>query len=99
MIRSCPLAVLLLILLPGLSWGQRRPAMVAPSPLLYVHFVGLPSAHVTYYAGTLTGRELEAGGVVGLRPGYIYRVKVSNLPGHPDLAVYPALEVRGTLQR
>jgi uncharacterized repeat protein (TIGR01451 family) len=98
MFRSRLLALLLLAAMPGLSWGQAHPAKPIPSPLLYVRFVGLPAARATYYPGTPTGHELEAGSVVGLRPGYIYRVKIGNIAGHPDWAIYPTLEVRGTLQ-
>jgi len=35
---------------------------------------------------------------VGLRPGYIYRLELSGLPGLPGVSFYPTLEVRGTLQ-
>jgi uncharacterized repeat protein (TIGR01451 family) len=34
---------------------------------------------------------------VGLRPGYIYRIKLTGLPGHPNESLYPTLEVRGSL--
>ena len=98
MCRSRLLPLVLLAVLPTLSGGQKPPALPSASPLLYVRFVGLESARVTYYPGSATGRELDAGSVVGLRPGYIYRVKLSNLPGHPGTALYPTLEVRGTLQ-
>jgi uncharacterized repeat protein (TIGR01451 family) len=34
---------------------------------------------------------------VGLRPGYLYRVKLSHFREYPGLALFPSLEVRGTL--
>ena len=35
--------------------------------------------------------------VMGLRPGYVYRFELSNLPYHPDKSIYPEVELRGTL--
>ena len=35
--------------------------------------------------------------VLGLRPGYVYRLQLTNLPYHPDRALYPEIEVRGVL--
>jgi uncharacterized repeat protein (TIGR01451 family) len=32
-----------------------------------------------------------------MRPGYLYRVGLSNLPDHPGVSIFPSLEVRGTL--
>src|SRR5947209_19208505 len=57
-----------------------------PAPLLYVRFVGPPGLHITFYPGDMPCREYEAPVVAGLRPGYLYRVKVWGLPGHPDQA-------------
>jgi uncharacterized repeat protein (TIGR01451 family) len=73
------------------------PPKPCPAPVLYVRFAGTPGLRVTYYAGGPAGQELEASAAVGLRPGYIYRVKVTGFPDHPGAAVYPTLEVRGTL--
>src|SRR5207249_3538074 len=57
----------------------------------------------TYYQGTPLGHTLPAGEVVGLRPGYCYRVKLtmSGLPGfrpNETVTLYPTLEVRGVVQ-
>jgi uncharacterized repeat protein (TIGR01451 family) len=52
---------------------------------------------MTFYPGGSEARDYAAPAVVGLRPGYIYRVKLTGLPGHPKEALYPTLEVRGTL--
>ena len=35
--------------------------------------------------------------VVGLRPGYRYRVMIREIPGMPEVALYPTIEVRGSL--
>src|SRR5207237_10364980 len=34
----------------------------------------------------------------GLRPGHMYRVKITGFRDFPNLTFYPTLEVRGTLQ-
>jgi uncharacterized repeat protein (TIGR01451 family) len=73
------------------------PPAYGPSPLFYVRLAGPPGLHVTLYQGTPEGHEYAAPIVVGLRPGYIYRIKLTGLPDHPADALYPTLEVRGSL--
>lgn len=67
------------------------------SPLLFVQFVGGAGLRVTFYQGQPRGRSFDAPTVVGLRPGYLYRLQVSHLPGHPGVSIYPTLEVQGSL--
>src|SRR5262249_40920000 len=50
------------------------------------------------YQGQAEGHTYPAPCTVGLRPGYVYRVKVSGFPGHPEAIVFPTLEVRATLR-
>jgi uncharacterized repeat protein (TIGR01451 family) len=69
----------------------------APAPLLHVRFTGPQGLRVTFYQGTPEGKEFPTPVAVGLRPGYVYRIKVSGIPGHPNQAFYPTLEVRGML--
>jgi uncharacterized repeat protein (TIGR01451 family) len=64
---------------------------------LYVRFAIPVGGQVTVYPGLPDGHELNLPTVLGLRPGYIYRVKLAHFPGHPRLALFPSLEVRGTL--
>src|SRR5207248_1184657 len=68
-----------------------------PSPFLFARFTGPDGTQATFYQGRPEGRSFPAPVVVGLRPGYIYRIKLDGFPGRPGLAVYPTLEVRGTL--
>jgi uncharacterized repeat protein (TIGR01451 family) len=68
-----------------------------PAPLLYVRLSGPPGLHITFYPGAGDGKDYAAPATVGLRPGYIYRIKLTGLPGHPKDALFPTLEVRGTL--
>ena len=51
----------------------------------------------TFYQGRPEGRTFDGPVVVGLRPGYIYRIQLSDFADRPGLAIYPTLEVRGTL--
>jgi uncharacterized repeat protein (TIGR01451 family) len=53
--------------------------------------------HVTVFQGAAPGRDFVAPVTVGLRPGYLHRVRLSALPQRPGLALAPTLEVRGTL--
>src|SRR5437762_7640746 len=69
----------------------------AAAPLLYVRFAVPAAAEITFFRGTPTGNEFEAPVTIGLRPGYIYRVKLAHLPDHPGAILFPTLEVRGTL--
>jgi uncharacterized repeat protein (TIGR01451 family) len=64
---------------------------------LYVRFVLPAGAQVTFYQGAPAGSEFDVPPTVGLRPGYIYRVKLAHFPEHAGLALFPSLEVRGTL--
>src|SRR5262249_52121539 len=69
-----------------------------PAPLLYVRFTGPQGAHVTFYQGQTPAREYAAPVAVGMRPGYVYRVRIHGMAAHPDVELYPTLEVRGTLE-
>ncbi|HEV3081017.1 MAG TPA: DUF11 domain-containing protein [Gemmataceae bacterium] len=81
--------------LAGMAQTAHPPA---PSPLLYVRFAVPAATQVTVYPGGPGGRQYTGPVVVGFRPGYIYRVKLANLVDHPYAALFPSLEVRGTLQ-
>jgi uncharacterized repeat protein (TIGR01451 family) len=74
-----------------------HPPPHGPAPLFYVRLIGPAGLHVTLFQGTPQGYEYAAPVAVGLRPGYIYRIKLTGLPGHPTEALYPTLEVRGSL--
>jgi uncharacterized repeat protein (TIGR01451 family) len=102
-VGCCGLAAVLfslLVLSPG--WGQYpyppppHPPQVVPPPLLFVKFAGPAGMKVTFYRGA-AGQTAIAPFTVGLRPGFSYKVKLSDIPRFPDVTVYPTLEVRGTL--
>jgi uncharacterized repeat protein (TIGR01451 family) len=52
---------------------------------------------VAFYRGQAAPERFEVPVTVGLRPGYIYRVEISGLPGRPNVTLAPSLEVRGSL--
>jgi uncharacterized repeat protein (TIGR01451 family) len=99
-LRALPV-VLLLALLPEPSRGQPGPPPPppgkGPAPLLFVRFAGPVGMHVTVYQGSAPGRDFVAPVTIGLRPGYLHRVRLSGLPQRPGVALAPTLEVRGTL--
>jgi uncharacterized repeat protein (TIGR01451 family) len=97
--------VLLVMNMGGLAWGQNplspgyTPAQLStqlPAPL-FVRVAGPPGMKVTLYRGQAQGNTLEAPFVVGLRPGYTYRLAVTGLKNFPLQVYYPTLEVRGSL--
>jgi uncharacterized repeat protein (TIGR01451 family) len=69
-----------------------------PAPLLYARVLGPAGLHARFFQGPVPGRDFAAPVEVGFRPGYLYRFELTGLPGHPGLALYPTVEVRGTLQ-
>lgn len=82
-------------------YAQYPPAMPAPPmpympPLLYVKINGPEGMKVTFYRGETKPETIAVPAVVGLRPGYVYRLKLSNIPNFPQ-PLFPTLEVRGSL--
>lgn len=76
-----------------------QPGMGAPvpAPLVAAKFLVPKDVRVTAFPGTAMSRIYDAPALMGLRPGYAYRFELSNLPYHPGKALYPEVEVRGTL--
>jgi uncharacterized repeat protein (TIGR01451 family) len=62
-----------------------------------VRFGGPPGVHVAFSKGRPSLDEKPAPVTVGLRPGYVYRVRLSGFPGRPGLTLFPTLEVVGSL--
>src|SRR5437879_7356930 len=91
-------ALLILSAVQSASRGQALPppSKQGPAPLLFVRLLGPAGTRVTFYQGLPAGREAMLPVTVGLRPGYVHRLKVSNLPGRPGLELLPSLAVPGT---
>ena len=81
------------------AFGQYPPGFTSPPlpPPLYVRFSGPPGLRVTFYRGAATGQAFKVPFTVGLRPGYAYRVQVSDIPDRPGVRLFPTLEVRGSV--
>ena len=81
--------------------GVVYPPIVQPSatlpPLMYIRVAGPKGMKATFYRGGAKGETVDAPAIVGLRPGYSYRVALSNVPGYPGRVFYPSLEVRASL--
>jgi uncharacterized repeat protein (TIGR01451 family) len=67
------------------------------SPLLFVRFTGPTGMRAFFFQGRAPARRFNAPVSVGMRPGYCYRVRLTNLPGLPGLSLYPSIEVYGSL--
>jgi uncharacterized repeat protein (TIGR01451 family) len=80
----------LLALQPGMG-------LPIPAPLVAAKFITPKDVRVTAYPGSPLSRIYDTPAVMGLRPGYVYRFELSNLPYHPGQSLYPEVEVRGTL--
>src|SRR5690348_3144499 len=68
-----------------------------PAPLVAAKFLAPKDVRVTAYPGSPLSHMYPTPTVMGLRPGYVYRFELSNLPYHPDKSIYPEVELRGTL--
>lgn len=73
------------------------PAHLLPN-LLFVRFSGPPGVKVTFFRGGPNGQTFETPFMVGLRPGYRYRMQMTGIPNFPGLVLTPTLEVRGSLK-
>jgi uncharacterized repeat protein (TIGR01451 family) len=98
-LHSFYLAIVMLVL-AGTAGAQMVPPLPAhgTSPLLFVQFIGGPGLRTTFYQGHSRGRGFDAPVLVGMRPGYVYRVRLDNIPGHPGVSIFPTLEIRGSLK-
>src|SRR5438045_4098372 len=97
--------------LAALAVGLAQPPVPAPAPrpvpdtppvegapLLYLRLLGPPGATATAFPGHTQRTDLSLPGVVGVRPGYRYRLRLTGLPDQPPgIALYPSIEVHGLL--
>src|SRR5262249_7676379 len=68
-----------------------------PAPLVAAKFLVPQGTRVTAFPGTKLSKMFGAPVTLGLRPGYIYRFELTNLPYQPGKSLYPEVEVHGTL--
>ena len=72
-------------------------APAVPAPLVAAKFLAPKGVRVTAFPGSPFARIYDVPTVMGLRPGYVYRFELANLPYNPGKVLYPEVEVRGTL--
>jgi len=77
-----------------------RPAVLPPlpeAPVIGLRVLAPAGSRATFFPDGSQVVAYDTPVEVGVRPGYIYRFKLSDLPGAPDVALYPTVEVIGTL--
>ena len=90
------LALALTVAQPGPIEGGLPPVPVyPPAPFLFVKVSGPKGTEVAYHPATPQAKTTSE--TVGLRPGYPYRLQMSNVPEHKGVSYYPSIEVRGVL--
>src|SRR5262249_31137889 len=67
-----------------------------PSPVLFVPVGARIGTKATFLEPSPGAFDTPV--TVGLRPGYVYRFKLGGLDKYPKQALYPTLQVIGTLQ-
>jgi uncharacterized repeat protein (TIGR01451 family) len=98
MTRTWTFTFCMLLLLASLGLATPPGSPEAIAPLLFVRVQGPDGMAVTFLEAGGKGRTFDQPVTVGLRPCFIYRMRLSNIPGRPNVALYPSLEVRGTLR-
>ena len=88
--------IAVLSIFADIAAAQHQSAALPP-PLLYLRLAGPKGMKVTFYRGETMGVTLDAPCVVGVRPGYAYRLALSNIDGFPGATFSPTIEVRGSL--
>lgn len=68
-----------------------------PAPVLAAKVLAPKGVRVAVHAGSPLARMYDTPVVMGFRPGYVYKLELSNLPYHPGRMLYPEVEVRGML--
>lgn len=86
-------------LAPPVMMHMSQPGMgvPVPAPVLAAKVLAPKGVRVAVYPAAPFSRMYDAPVLLGLRPGYVYRMELSNLPYHPGRVLYPEVEVRGTL--
>ena len=73
------------------------PHFPLPAPVLPAKVIAPPGVRVAAYPGSPIARMYDTPAVLAFRPGYTYRLELANLPNRPGAALYPEVDVYGTL--
>jgi uncharacterized repeat protein (TIGR01451 family) len=74
------------------------PPPQGPAPLLFVRVSGPEGLRASFYPGCAPERAYPMPAAAGLRPGYVYRIKLSGEHRGVAVNLYPTLEVRGSVR-
>lgn len=77
--------------------GTPRISIPNPAPLVAGKFLLPQGVRVTAFPGSELSTMFEGPIVVGMRPGYVFRFELSNLPYNPGKSLYPEVELHGVL--
>jgi uncharacterized repeat protein (TIGR01451 family) len=80
-----------------LMMPQTCPPLGPPAPVLAIKMLLPAGAKLTLQPGSGDAKRIDPAVTVGFRPGYSYRLEISDIPNNPGLTLYPVLEVRGSL--
>ena len=99
----CCLAMLASLFLGQAARAQMIPAqppkcVPPPAPVLNVRVIAPEGVKATFYPNGCRKETLDLPVEVGLRPGYIYRFKLSGVSEDKNIALYPTIQVVGALQ-
>jgi hypothetical protein len=75
--------------------GPAGPPAVPAAPFLFVTVNAPKGSKITWHP--MTVEAAINSGPVGLRPGYLYRFQVSDIPQAKNAVLFPSVEIRGTL--
>jgi uncharacterized repeat protein (TIGR01451 family) len=70
---------------------------LGPAPVLAARVIAPAGVKVSVAPGTPDAARYPAPTTFGFRPGYRYQLELTDIPGRPGEALYPVLEVRGSL--
>jgi uncharacterized repeat protein (TIGR01451 family) len=89
-------------MMPAMNLGyppfpQPCPPSAPPAPVLFTKVIVPAGVAVTTHPGTGQGKTFTGNNDFGFRPGYRYRLQLSNIPGRPGTSLYPVVEVYGSL--
>ena len=76
---------------------QVCPPSGPPAPVLAMKAILPEGSTISALPGLPGSKSYANGSVFGFRPGYVYKLKIDNIPGHPKDSLYPSLEVRGSI--
>jgi hypothetical protein len=73
------------------------PPIGPPAPVLAARVIAPEGIKVSVQPGAPGATRYAVPTTFGFRPGYVYRLELTDIPGRPGEALYPVLEVRGSL--